>query len=164
MSKYSNKKSYAGWWIAGSVILITSGLFLWGNYSASTKTNRELALGCTSDSLTQFHIHPNLKIVINGAQQEIPADIGISFTCMHPIHTHDATGKIHIESPETRDFTLSDFFAVWGKTFNENQILDTTVDNAHAIKVTVNDAAVGTYENTVMRDNDQIVISYEAKR
>ncbi len=164
MSKYSRKKSYAGWWIAGGVAIGMIGLIFLGNNSAATLTTRELALSCTTDPLTRFHIHPNLQIVVNGVQQVIPADIGISLTCMHPIHTHDASGKIHIESPVPRDFTLGDFFAVWGKTFNQNQILDSVVDASHTITVTVNGTVVNTYENTVMHDNDQIVISYEAKK
>ncbi len=162
MNKYSHKKPHEGWWIAGGVVVIMIGFILWGNHSASTLTTRELALSCTTDPLTRFHIHPNLQIVINGVQQVIPADIGISLTCMHPIHTHDATGKIHIESPEPRDFTLGDFFAVWGKTFNQNQILDSVVDASHTIAVTVNGSRVDTYDNTVMHDNAQIVISYGA--
>ncbi len=160
MSKYAHKKSYAVWWIAGIVIVIGIGLLLWGGQSVSTKTNRELALSCTTDPLTRFHIHPNLQIFVNGVQQTIPADLGISLTCMHPIHTHDASGVIHIESPEPRDFTLGDFFAVWNKPFSKDQILDAKVDATHSIKVTVNGTPVDTYENTVMHDNDQIVITY----
>ncbi|HEX9235017.1 MAG TPA: hypothetical protein VF972_01920 [Actinomycetota bacterium] len=33
------------------------------------------------------------------------------------IHTHDATGIIHIESPTPRTFTLGEFFDVWGVRF-----------------------------------------------
>ncbi len=83
---------------------------------------------------------------------------------MHPIHTHDASGKIHIESPEPRDFTLGDFFAVWGKTFSQSQILDSVADASHTIDVTVSGSKVDTYQNTVMHDNDQIVVSYAAKK
>lgn len=128
------------------------------------KTNREIALLCTTDMATKFHIHPNLTIMINGRQQEIPANIGIQPTCMNSLHTHDATGKIHVESPEKRDFTLADFFAVWNKSFNKNQILEYEADDYHRIRETVNGTEVEDFENTVLRDNDQIVIYYEAKK
>lgn len=164
MNIYSYKKSYAGWWIIGSVIVLVIGLFSWGNRSAPNQTNRQLALSCTLDMYTQFHIHPHLQILINGQQQDIPVNIGVSFGCMHPIHTHDADGTLHVESPEPRDFTLSDFFVVWGKTFSQNQILNSVVDSNHIIKVTINGIPVDTYENTVLRDKDQIVVSYEEKR
>lgn len=113
---------------------------------------------------TTFHIHPHLQIIINGQQQDIPANIGITLACMHPIHTHDASGTLHVESPEPKDFTLADFFAVWGKTFTQNQIFDSAIDSSHIIKVTVNGSPVDTYENTVLRDKDQIVVSYEGKK
>ncbi len=163
MSKHSYKKSYAGWWVAGIAILLVVGLFWWGNRSASNQTSRQLALSCTTDMFTTFHIHPHLQILVNGREQSIPTNIGISLTCMHPIHTHDTSGTLHVESPEPRDFTLTDFFAVWGKMFNQNQILESAIDSNHIIKVTVNGAPVDTYENTVLRDKDQIVISYEGK-
>ncbi len=164
MNKHSYKKLYAGWWITGIAVILVVGFFWWGNHSASNQTNRQLALSCTTDMFTTFHIHPHLQILVNGQQQDIPANIGISLACMHPIHTHDATGTLHVESPEPRDFTLADFFAVWGKTFNQNQVLGSAIDSSHIIKVTVDGAQVDTYENMVLRDKNQIVISYEAKK
>ena len=73
--------------------------------SPSLKTNREIALTCTTDMATEFHIHSILKIVINGENQAIPANIGVSPNCMMSLHTHDDNGTIHVESPEKRDFT-----------------------------------------------------------
>lgn len=166
MSKKYHKSSSAIWWIIG-VIAVAVVLLIVGSSSkshTSSKTNREVALTCTTDMATQFHIHPNLEIIINGQKQEIPANIGIGLTCMNAIHTHDNSGVIHIESPEKRDFTLSDFFAVWNKTFTSSQILDSKVDEHHVIRETVNGQQVQDYENTVLRDKDQIVISYEEKK
>ncbi len=130
--------------------------------SAVVKTNRELALSCTTDMATQFHIHPHLDIFINGQKSIILADIGIVSDCMHPLHTHDATGKIHVESPEKRDFTLGDFFAVWQKTYTKDQILDYKIDATHKIIQTVNGKQTQDFENTLLRDGDQIIIYYEA--
>jgi len=113
---------------------------------------------------TQFHIHPNLEIIINGQKQEIPANIGINATCMNSLHTHDSSGKIHVESPEKRDFTLADFFAVWNKTYAKDQIFDYKVDENHIMRETVNGNEVQDYENTVLRDGDQIIIYYEEKK
>ena len=128
------------------------------------KTNREVALTCTSDMATQFHIHPNLEIIINGQKYEIPTDIGIVSGCMNALHTHDNSGKIHVESPEKRDFNLSDFFAVWNKTYSKNQIFDYKVDDKHTIRETVNGKETQDYENTILKDNDQIIIYYEENK
>lgn len=157
--------------ILASVILVVGVLFAMSvgsnNQSSqltqtnANKTNREIALSCTLDMYTQFHIHPHLQIIINGQNQVIPANVGIIGNCLHPIHTHDDTGKIHVESPVKRDFTLADFFAVWNKPFNKDQILDYKADNQHTIKETVDGKEVQDYENTLLQDKQQIVISYE---
>lgn len=127
-------------------------------------TTRQLTLSCTTDEATTFHIHPHLRIIINGVEQTIPGNTGITPGCQHPIHTHkedtDHT-TIHVEAPQPRDFTLGDFFAVWGKTFNSNQILNYKTDPLHTITLTVNGAPSYAYENQVMHDGDQIVIKYQ---
>jgi hypothetical protein len=149
--------------VIGTLVIIV-GIAVWAGTASSGKlasmSTRDIALLCTTDMATQFHIHPHLDIVVNGQKQVIPAEIGITDTCMNSIHTHDDTGTLHVEAPEKRDFTLGDFFAVWGKTFTKDQILGSKADATHTISVTVNGQAVDTYENTVLRDLDQIVITY----
>ena len=156
-------------WIVGSIVLSLTAFIVWlafyGNETASSsKSNREVALTCTTDMATKFHIHPNVQIVINGKTETLPANIGVRPDCMSSLHTHDTTGKVHVESPEKRDFTLADFFAVWGKTYNRDQILDFKADDRYVIRETVNGKEIQEYENTVLRDGDQIVISYEEKK
>ena len=34
-----------------------------------------------------------------------------------PLHTHDTSGIIHVESPTDRSFTLGELFDVWGVRF-----------------------------------------------
>ena len=154
------------WWVIGVIVISLAILviLIFKDSFLPKKTNREVALACTTDMATQFHIHPNLEIIINGQKQEIPTDIGIVDGCMNALHTHDTTGEIHVESPEKRDFTLDDFFAVWKKTYNKNQIFDHKVDDSHIIRQTVNGKENQEYENIILRDDDQIIISYEEKK
>lgn len=155
--------------IVGGIVVIIIALLLWSKSLTAKKavedanmTSREVAMLCTTDMATEFHIHPVLTIMIDGETQIIPADIGITSTCMHSLHTHDATGTLHVESPIQKDFTLADFFAVWDKPFDQNHILDKVTDPMHKITVTVNGVTVNTFENTILKDKDQIVISYQA--
>lgn len=166
MSKqYYQKSSSVVWWIGGVIIVAVVLLIIGASKnSTSSKTNREVALTCTTDMATQFHIHPHLEIVANGQQQDVPANIGIGVTCMNALHTHDNSGTIHVESPEKRDLTLSDFFAVWNKIYSKDQILNYKVDDRHIIRETVNGKEVQDFENTVLHDKDQIVIYYEEKK
>lgn len=170
MSKhYSSDKT--GYWLIGGIsviviLVIVGGVWLSGKkqQAFAQKSSRDVALTCTTDMATKFHIHPNLEIVINGQRQEIPANIGVTPICMNAIHTHDTAGTLHVESPAQKDFTVGDFFAVWGKPFSKDQVLDSKVDDAHIIRITVNGTEVQGYENTVMHDKDRIVISYEEKK
>lgn len=150
-------------WVVGILALI--GL-IWLTSSANrsgetNRTAREIALTCTTDMATEYHIHPNLEIYINGERQPIPANVGITPTCMNSLHTHTPDGIIHVEAPEKRDFILGDFFAVWQRPFSSEQLFDLTTGETHRIRVTVNGTEVDTYENTVLRDLDTIAIYYE---
>jgi hypothetical protein len=73
---------------------------------------------------TTLHIHQHLDITINGSAIQIPSGIGINETAgyISPIHVHDQTGIIHVESPLIRDFTLGEFFDIWGVRFTKDCI------------------------------------------
>lgn len=90
-------------------------------------------------TVNAYHIHVYLGLYVNGNQVAIPDQIGLyqpgpisdgytnTATCFYYIHTHDATGKIHIESPSTAArnttmFNLNNVFDVWGTTVNNNQV------------------------------------------
>ena len=157
--------------IVVALVVILFGSLIWSSNKAKKEkaaadlalSSRDAALLCTSDMATQYHIHPSLHIVINGENVPVPAGIGLTPTCMHSIHTHEEDNVIHIESPVEKQFTLGDFFAVWGKDFSKDKILDATTTPTTEIVVTVNGTKVDTYENTVLKDLDQIVISYQKK-
>jgi hypothetical protein len=62
------------------------------------------------------HIHPVLTVLVDGEQEMIPQNLGITGTCMRELHTHDSSGAIHIETEELGvTYTLADFLAVWGE-------------------------------------------------
>lgn len=64
---------------------------------------------------TALHIHQHLTITVDGTAVPVPADIGIDQAAqkLSAIHTHDASGVIHVESPEIRAFHLGQVFAEW---------------------------------------------------
>lgn len=153
------KKQYV---FAISILVVIGFLFLLTKIDTGQKStelsSREVALSCTTDMATAFHIHPELKIFINGQEVVIPENIGIKPYCMNALHTHDDLPLIHVESPVQKDFTLGDFFAVWEKNFNSMEILDFKATEAGQVKITVNGEEVDTFENTILRDKDKIVI------
>jgi hypothetical protein len=62
-----------------------------------------------------IHIHQHLDIFVNGKHETVPQSIGIfDGQFLTELHTHDATGIMHVESPKKREFSLGEFFGVWG--------------------------------------------------
>ena len=76
----------------------------------------ELGLPALAQEGTALHIHQHLDLFVDGSRVTVPAAIGIDENqgFISPLHTHDESGVIHVESPDVRTFTLGQFFAVWG--------------------------------------------------
>jgi hypothetical protein len=66
-----------------------------------------------------LHIHQHLDIFVNGKHEPVPQGIGIyDGQFLTELHTHDAAGIVHVESPTARNFDLGQFFGVWGVRLN----------------------------------------------
>jgi hypothetical protein len=67
---------------------------------------------------TAVHIHQHLDLYVDGRKVTVPAGIGIDPAVgFAPLHTHDPSGVLHVESPTVRTYTLGQFFDVWGVRF-----------------------------------------------
>jgi hypothetical protein len=63
---------------------------------------------------TALHIHAHLDLFVHGRRVAVPAGVGIGPDFISPLHTHDASGVVHVESSDVRTFTLGEVFGVWG--------------------------------------------------
>jgi hypothetical protein len=72
------------------------------------------AIGVPARAGTALHTHQHLDVFVNGKGVIVPAGIGIGDGLISPLHTHDASGVIHVESTTVRSYSLAEFFAVWG--------------------------------------------------
>lgn len=72
------------------------------------------AIGVPARSGTTLHTHQHLDVFVNGKRVVVPAGIGIGEGFISPLHTHDASGVVHVESTTVRSYSLAEFFAVWG--------------------------------------------------
>jgi len=152
--------------IWGIVILIIGGSGFGVFKYFSTLSPEDVSYDVTKSCINHaggYHIHPSLRIVINDEEQDIAVNVGVSPGCMRPLHTHDKTGKLHVEFPKPRDFVLADFFNVWDRVFSSEQIFKNIVDDTHSIKITVNGKESDKYENLILKDGDDIEIIYEEK-
>ncbi|OGE74567.1 MAG: hypothetical protein A3K06_01370 [Candidatus Doudnabacteria bacterium RIFCSPHIGHO2_01_52_17] len=129
--------------VGGSV-----GAFVWYLASRPPVPEGEIV------SRNELHWHPELAIYVKGVKQEIPADIGIG-AVHQPIHTHDATGTLHLEFQglvRKHDITLGQFFKNWGRdmqSFGGN------------VKMTVDGEENTEFENYVMQDKDKVELRFE---
>lgn len=74
-----------------------------------------------------YHVHSHLSIFLNGEALAVPRPIGIieptaTTGCTYPIHTHDMSGRIHVEAPAPATFTLGQLFAIWGQPLTSSDI------------------------------------------
>jgi hypothetical protein len=88
----------------------------------------------SSQEMLKVHVHAHLSLFNKGQQIAIPYGIGIvrpfeaknGFVGMgrgiYWLHTHDATGIIHVESPDDRTYTLGQFFDIWGQPLTATEV------------------------------------------
>lgn len=138
-------------------MLLVVALLALNQYTSSrvaAKTWKETDINCLPnghENLTQ-HIHAILTLYVDGEVQGIPAGIGLSPSCMAEIHTHDATGKIHVESRSNRQFTLGEFFEVAGMPLSRD---------AYHLTVTVDGTVIEDPASLILADDQNIEVRYD---
>jgi hypothetical protein len=99
---------------------------------------------CATSMPNAYHVHAFVAMLVNGRQVALPDGVGMKnpgsdityagfpnwteyASCYYYIHTHDASGVLHIESPQnvspsTSLYTLGSAFDVWGRALSSTQI------------------------------------------
>lgn len=114
---------------------------------------------CGPSERLERHAHAHLTIVIRAQLRPVSANIGITQTSICWLHTHDATGIIHIEAGDDRPLTLGDFFNVWRQPLTSTQIGTEHVGRGETIKAFENQQPFsGAPETIVLDDKDDIVV------
>ena len=106
------------------------------------------------------HLHPNLTLITDGNPVPIPENIGIDkalykdhslskygMSGMSPLHTHDSSGTLHVESNMAREYTLGEFFNVWGLDLG-----------GKTIKVIAEGNSVPDFGRYILKDGDNIIV------
>ena len=116
-----------------------------------------------------MHTHPFMELTVNNSTVPIPADLGIDTTAcpgaMHLLHTHDTTGKLHVEGYEAFTPTAELFFAVWNISYPSSAALNALFDDPHNVSVTVNGAAyLGPWSELNLFDGETTSIVHDATK
>jgi hypothetical protein len=106
-----------------------------------------------------LHIHPKLNVTADGNPMIIPKNVGIDESLwkdhsldkygmqgMAPLHTHETSGTIHVESNTNRAYILGQFLDIWGGLNL----------NGKTVKATVDGKPVSDYRNILLKDGEQI--------
>jgi hypothetical protein len=112
------------------------------------------------------HIHQHLDIVVNGKPVQLPADVGIGpgLSFFSPLHTHDPTGIMHVESATAANFSLGQFFAVWGVNLTATCIGGECASGAKQLHAWVDGKPVtGDPTRIVLADHQVIVLAFGTK-
>jgi len=126
-----------------------------------------IGLPALSAEGTALHIHQHLDLYVNGTKEVVPAQIGIVTSpqvVFSPLHTHDTSGIIHVESPTVRSFTLGELFDVWGVRFTPTCIGGYCAQGDRTLRVYV-DGQLATGDPTTLElfAHEEIVVTYGTK-
>ncbi|HYY20314.1 MAG TPA: hypothetical protein VE780_00410 [Thermoleophilaceae bacterium] len=123
---------------------------------------RAAALGLPQPSDTIYHVHARLRVYVDGKPVTVPANIGIdpSTGFLDSLHTHDTTGIIHMEAVRPYNFTLGQFFTVWGVKFTSSQLGAYKVGGGKVLAVYANGKKVANPTGYAMKAHDNIVVGY----
>jgi hypothetical protein len=142
----------------------------------TTEDEKLLAVCLAGHNELVQHNHVEVHIIIDGVTQSIPPEMGINDNSCNPgmraIHTHDDSGRLHIETPYEAAPNLGNFFSIWGQPFDSTHLMDAVVDDSHQIvmRVSESDAAyqAGQYvvsdefETHKFTNGEVIVLEYKS--
>jgi hypothetical protein len=122
----------------------------------------ELDLPQLSDAAGALHHHIELSIFVDGQQVTVPANIGLSQTAASPLHTHDETGIVHVESADVNfQPVLGQFMDVWGVYMTDTCLGAECNDGDRKLRVFVNgDAYTGQPTLLPLTDLMSVVIAF----
>ena len=114
------------------------------------------------------HYHATVRISVLNETIAIPDDVGLNDNgcSMRPLHTHDSTGKIHLEFKESGvEAPLEAFFDIWGKHMDASGFDDYRVDDSHEFLMFVTEeggdrAQVNSFEDFIVKDGQLIELVY----
>jgi len=161
--KKSNKVTFL---IIAVVVVGVIGLLGYRNFVPSGEGEK---IPCNNPAIpdpTHLHIHPMLKIVVDGKEASIRANIGLEpLGCHRALHTHDEPLEegfrlLHIEPDFAQDFRLGDFFELWQKPFSRSEVLEHKADAEHEIVMTVDGAPSDAFDDLIFKDRQRIIIEY----
>jgi hypothetical protein len=133
------------------------------------------------------HDHVHLDVLVDGRKVTVPPGVGLAeptnngpckprtpavsecsagdyftaFVANSPLHTHTASGMIHIESDRPGRYTLGQFFDVWGVRFSETCLGGYCTGSGKELAVFIDGHRVGDpLRSVVLRNRQEIAVVF----
>ena len=140
----------------------------WGPGSSSPLHARlaRLGLPILTEEQLETHIHAHLDVYVHGVHVPVPPLVGIDVVdrFLTVLHTHDASGVVHIESASSVPYVLGMFFGVWGVRLDARCIGRYCGDSAARLRAFVGGRAYhGDPSAIILREREEIVLTYGTK-
>ncbi len=126
-------------------------------YAATAKAG----LPMLGREMLAVHHHAHLDVQVDGVPVTVPAGLGIDVARQRisPLHTHDTSGVIHIESARDIPYTLGQLFTEWGQPLTTHQVGPHRLTHGEALRVYQNGRLITADPATVrFAQHDEIVV------
>jgi hypothetical protein len=121
-------------------------------------------ISCNPGEQLVYHVHAHLTIYKDGQPVSLAQNIGIPSdnTCIYWLHTHDTTGVIHIETPQSAGYKLGTFIKLWREEFPDLQY-PTQLSATNGWKAYVDGKAYnGDFNNIELKSHELITLAYNS--
>ena len=144
------------------------GVDQWADGATATGGQGQTVAGldCLASMPETYHVHTHVSIFLNGQALAFPPEVGIADAtptshCFYSIHTHDKSGKIHVEAAAPGVFTLGQLFALWGRPLTNTDVAGMT---GMPVSVYVTDngtvtEAIDNWESIELKSHREITIA-----
>lgn len=107
------------------------------------------------------HFHAHLDVIVNGSPVVVPLNLGIGVNGLSPLHTHDPTGILHIESDDATQFTFGQFFTEWNISLASSCLGGRCADSSYQLAIFTNGRPItGDPRALVLGAHQEIAIEY----
>jgi hypothetical protein len=119
-----------------------------------------------NEEMLKVHYHAHLDVVVDGKPVQVPPYLGFvaqgqKVAGLAPLHTHDATGVIHIENNVPATFLLGQLFVEWGVRFSTTCVGGYCADATHELAVYVDGKRrSGDPNQIVLTKHEEIAVEY----
>lgn len=170
-------KSHIFYALSPIIVVIILTLYFSMMLPITPELSAQVLVGNKTGNEIIMHTHSNLNVTVNGKSLLVPNGVGINSTlwndhsldkfgterrattfgmispAMSPLHTHDSSGMIHVESTEYKNYTLGDFLNIWGLPLEGKEI-----------SLIINGNNTENYSNHTLKDMEKMVLKIQDQK